>query len=119
MAKKKNNQPARLQEALVLHKYILKLFGCNDLEGLSRDLKGLQDPKIQLYNQLKTEVEPSLNDADIILDSYIISNTDYNQVKFWGGKEELSKTDFENEHVLFQNDSNYIKVLFERVMTEE
>lgn len=232
MAKKKTNQPARLQEALVLHKYILKLFGCNDLEGLSRDLKdpalegvddegvsklyhamksrmfhdnigseklleydrnivrhtnekipcdirkyyeenkdgllkgkeiyllrnesrkgigffeannfypdfilwvndsqkqhvtfidpkgirnlkGLQDPKIQLYNQLKTEVEPSLNDADIILDSYIISNTDYNQVKFWGGKEELSKTDFENEHVLFQNDSNYIKVLFEKVL---
>lgn len=39
MAKKKTNQPARLQEALVLHKYILKLFGCNDLEGLGRDLK--------------------------------------------------------------------------------
>nr|MCR5040096.1 hypothetical protein [Bacteroidales bacterium] len=86
-----------------------------DPKGI-RNLKGLQDPKIQLYNQLKTEVEPSLNDADIILDSYIISNTDYNQVKFWGGKEDLSKTDFENEHVLFQNDSNYIKVLFERVI---
>lgn len=86
-----------------------------DPKGI-RNLKGLQDPKIQLYNQLKTEVEPSLNDADIILDSYIISNTDYNQVKFWGGKEELSKTDFENEHVLFQNDSNYIKVLFESVI---
>ena len=86
-----------------------------DPKGI-RNLKGLQDPKIQLYNQLKTEVEPSLNDADIILDSYIISNTDYNQVKFWGGKEELSKTDFENEHVLFQNDSNYIKVLFEKVL---
>ena len=86
-----------------------------DPKGI-RNLKGLQDPKIQLYNQLKTEVEPTLNDADIILDSYIISNTDYNQVKFWGGKEELSKTDFENEHVLFQNDSNYIKVLFEKVL---
>lgn len=86
-----------------------------DPKGI-RNLKGLQDPKIQLYHQLKTEVEPSLNDADIILDSYIISNTDYNQVKFWGGKEGSSKTDFENEHVLFQNDSNYIKVLFERVM---
>ena len=86
-----------------------------DPKGI-RNLKGLQDPKIQLYNQLKIEVEPSLNDADITLDSYIISNTDYNQVKFWGGKEELSKTDFENEHVLFQNESNYVKVLFERVI---
>lgn len=86
-----------------------------DPKGI-RNLKGLQDPKIQLYQQLKTDVEPSLNDPNMILDSYIISNTDYNQVKFWGGKEELSKTDFENEHVLFKNDSNYIKVLFERVM---
>lgn len=81
-----------------------------DPKGI-RNLKGLQDPKIQLYNQLKTEVEPSLNDADIILDSYIISNTDYNQVKFWGSQEE-----FGDNHVLFQNDSNYVKVLFERVI---
>jgi hypothetical protein len=39
-------------------------------------------------------------------------------VKFWGGREELSRQDFENEHVLFQNDSNYVKVLFERIMNE-
>lgn len=45
MAKKKTNQPARLQEALVLHKFILMLFGCNDLEGLSRDLKDLHRPE--------------------------------------------------------------------------
>lgn len=38
MAKKQSKQPARLQEALVLHKYILHLFGCKDLEALSRDL---------------------------------------------------------------------------------
>lgn len=86
-----------------------------DPKGI-RNLRGIQDPKIQLYKQLKTDVEPSLNDPNMILDSYIISNTTYNQVKFWGGKEELSRQDFENEHVLFQNDSNYIKVLFERVI---
>lgn len=81
-----------------------------DPKGI-RNLKGLQDPKIQLYNQLKTDVEPALNDADMILDSYIISNTDYNQVEFWGSKE-----DFAKNHVLFQNDSNYVKVLFERIV---
>lgn len=32
-------RPARLQEALVLHKYILHLLGCKDLEALSQDLK--------------------------------------------------------------------------------
>ena len=37
-------RPARLQEALVLHKYILRLLGCNDLEALSRDLK---DPALE------------------------------------------------------------------------
>ena len=42
--KRMNNQPARLQEALVLHKYILSLFGCKDLEALSRDLK---DPALE------------------------------------------------------------------------
>ena len=43
-ARRTNNQPARLQEALVLHKYILNLFGCKDLEALSRDLK---DPALE------------------------------------------------------------------------
>ena len=69
-----------------------------DPKGI-RNLRGIQDPKIQLYKQLKTDVEPSLNDPNMILDSFIISNTDYNQVKFWGGREELSRQDFENEHV--------------------
>jgi len=40
-ARRTTNQPARLQEALVLHKYILNLFGCKDLEALSRDLQDL------------------------------------------------------------------------------
>lgn len=83
-----------------------------DPKGI-RNLRGLKDAKIQLYQQLKTEVEPSLNDNDIILDSYIISNTPYNQVEFWGSKES-----FERNHVLFQNDSDYIKVLFERIMKQ-
>ena len=44
MAKKKTSKPARLQDALVLHKYILSLLGCKDLEALSRDLK---DPALE------------------------------------------------------------------------
>ena len=42
--RRQNTQPARLQEALVLHKYILSLLGCKDLEALSRDLK---DPALE------------------------------------------------------------------------
>ena len=44
MAKKNTKRPARLQEALVLHKYILHLLGCKDLEALSQDLK---DPALE------------------------------------------------------------------------
>ena len=81
-----------------------------DPKGI-RNLKGLKDPKIQLYNQLKTEVEPLLGDRDIILDSYIISNTEYNQVEFWGSEE-----DFDKNHVIFQTDSSYIDVLFSKIL---
>ena len=81
-----------------------------DPKGI-RNLKGLGDPKIQLYNQLKAEVEPSLGDKDIILDSYIISNTPYNQVSFWGEPKK-----FEESHVLFQNDSGYINILFYKIL---
>lgn len=81
-----------------------------DPKGI-RNLRGLQDPKIQLYQQLKTEVEPSLGDTSITLDSYIISNTPYNQVDFWG-----TQAKFEENHVLFQNDSGYIDILFKRIL---
>lgn len=81
-----------------------------DPKGI-RNLRGIEDAKIQLYNQLKNEIEPSLNDPDITLDSYIISNTKYDEVSFWG-----SKARFTDNHVIFQNDSNYIDTLFSRIL---
>ncbi len=84
-----------------------------DPKGI-RNLRGLKDSKIQLYKQLKTDVEPSLNDASITLDSYIISNTPYSDVKFWD--ESKSKADFEKEHVLFQDDVGYIEKLFKMLL---
>lgn len=82
-----------------------------DPKGI-RNLKGLNDPKIQLYNLLKTEVEPSLNDEDIVLDSYIVSNTPYEDVSFWG-----PLPDFKSNHVIFQKDSNYIDELFSMILS--
>lgn len=84
-----------------------------DPKGI-RNLKGLDDPKIQLYNTLKTEVEPTLNDADIILDSYILSNTPYKEVSFWtGDKREI----FDENHVLFSMEATYIDVLFQKILS--
>jgi hypothetical protein len=83
-----------------------------DPKGI-RNLRGMQDPKIQLYNQLKV-IENLLGDADIILDSYIISNTPFNQVDWWSSKN--NKDDFDKNHVLFQNDSSYIDILFKNIL---
>lgn len=81
-----------------------------DPKGI-RNLKGLQDPKIQLYKTLKEEVEPTLHDADITLDSYILSNTAYQDVNFWG-----TRPEFAENHVLFDEDDNYIETLFKRIV---
>lgn len=82
-----------------------------DPKGI-RNLKRLQDPKIQLYKTLKEEVEPTLYDADITLDSYILSNTAYQDVNFWG-----TRTEFAENHVLFDEDNKYIETLFKRIVS--
>lgn len=81
-----------------------------DPKGI-RNLHGLNDPKIQLFRQLQEEVQPSLGDPDIVLDSYIISNTDYKEVSFWG-----SRPEFTDSHVVFQNDDNYLDIMFENIL---
>ena len=81
-----------------------------DPKGI-RNLKGIKDPKIQLYNLLKTEVEPSLGDVNITLDSYIISNTAYDEVRIWG-----DYPDFKENHVIFQIEDTYMDELFLRIL---
>ena len=78
-----------------------------DPKGI-RNLQGLEHPKIQLFKTLKEEVEPTLNDPDISLDSYIISNTPYNEIHLWGDRPK-----FLENHVLFDYDEEYVKTLFE------
>lgn len=83
-----------------------------DPKGI-RNLKGLNDPKIQLHKLLKSEIQPTLKDENICLDSFIISNTDYTEVSFWG-----EKPDFVAQHVIFQNDKNYLSTLFESILNK-
>lgn len=77
-----------------------------DPKGI-RNLRGIQDSKIQLYKTLKSEIEPMLDDKDVTLDSFIISNTKYNDVSHFGTKE-----DFYSNHVIFDEDNDYVKRLF-------
>jgi hypothetical protein len=82
-----------------------------DPKGL-RNLEGPNDPKIQFYKTIKAiEHNPKLNDPNVILNSFIISNTPYREVAWWEG--EMSKADLEKCHVLFQKEDQetYIKTL--------
>ena len=85
-----------------------------DPKGL-RNIRGFGDPKIQLYNLLKSEIEPKLNDPDIILDSFIISNTPYEEISFWNPCED--KAVFKKNHIVFQMDKEYISELFNIVVS--
>ena len=80
-----------------------------DPKGI-RNLRGLDDPKIQLYKLLKTEIAPRLGDPGIVLDSFIISNTPYEEVDFWNIIEDNSA--FKKNHIIFQTDGDYIGELF-------
>ena len=84
-----------------------------DPKGL-RQIQGLADPKIQLHKTIKTSIQPKLNDPNIELNSFIISNTPYNQLTHWKGQESME--DFNSNHILFQKEQKgfYIKFLLEK-----
>ncbi len=88
-----------------------------DPKGI-RNLEGSEDPKIRFYRTIK-ELEARLGDPNVILNSFIISNTPYQQVKWW--TDDLSKAEFTKRHVLFQPDDKdtYIERLLTTAASEE
>ncbi|MCL1051878.1 DEAD/DEAH box helicase family protein [Shewanella abyssi] len=82
-----------------------------DPKGLAR-IHGFDDAKIKFYKTIK-DIQTRLGDPDIVLDSFIVSNTYQREINWWtdGSGPEQS---FENNHVLFQKEdkANYIKKIF-------
>ena len=80
-----------------------------DPKGL-RNLEGPDDPKIRFYNTIK-EIEARLADPTVTLNSFIVSNTPFNDVGWWDGG--ISKEQLRKCHVLFQREdkSTYIQTL--------
>jgi len=78
-----------------------------DPKGI-RNLEGANDPKIKFYETIKG-LESRLGDPNVVLHSFILSNTPYQQIAFW----ERSKEELEAHHVLFQADDKrgYIQKL--------
>ncbi|HQX02483.1 MAG TPA: DEAD/DEAH box helicase family protein [Flavobacterium sp.] len=77
-----------------------------DPKGI-RNSKGINDPKIQFYKYLAEKVQPQVAGENLVLNSFIISNTKWIEVNW---KDNLSIKDFNDNHVFFQEDqnSNYI-----------
>ncbi|MBU3714852.1 MAG: hypothetical protein FGM46_07880 [Ferruginibacter sp.] len=86
-----------------------------DPKGL-RQIQGLTDPKIQLHKSIKTTIQPKLNDPEIELSSFILSNTPYSQLTHWKGQESIQN--FNENHVFFQKEqkSDYIKLIFYKIL---
>ncbi len=84
-----------------------------DPKGL-RQIQGFSDPKIQLHKTIRAAIQPKLNDPNIVLNSFIISNTPYNQLTYWKGQESIE--DFNSNHVLFQKEQRdcYVRILIEK-----
>lgn len=85
-----------------------------DPKGIRNLDDGMKNPKIQLYARLRDVIMPQLRDKNLILDSYILSVTQYNQIR-WNAKPE--KQTFIDNHVLFQKDGDdYIRMMIESIL---
>ncbi len=73
---------------------------------------GINDSKIQFHKTVK-DVEKEMKDYSVILNSFIISNTEFEQLTL--RREHISKQEFENNNVIFQADSNYIEKILVNV----
>jgi hypothetical protein len=85
-----------------------------DPKGL-RQIQGLSDPKIELHKTIKSTIQPKLNDPNIELSSFIVSNTPYNQLAYWKGQDSID--DMNANNVYFQNEqkSKYVQLLLSKM----
>jgi len=85
-----------------------------DPKGITH-LQGPDDPKIRFYRTIKN-LESRLGDSNIILNSFILSNTPYQQVSWWDGG--MTLADFESHHVLFTKPDrkNYISKMLDEIL---
>ena len=76
-----------------------------------RHAKGLDDRKIRFHKEIKN-LENQIGDRDAILNSFIVSVTEFSQIKWW--EKRLKKEDLEANHVVFQckTDIGYIRKIF-------
>lgn len=84
-----------------------------DPKGI-RNLEGPNDPKIRFHMAIK-EIEKRLGDPNVVLNSFIISNTPFHEIRWWTKGQ--PKETLEASHVLFQKDDKktYIKSMLNSI----
>ena len=85
-----------------------------DPKGI-RNSKGITDPKIQFYKYLAEKVQPQVTGENLVLNSFIISNTKWLEVNW---KESLTISDFNEQHVFFQEEQrpDYCALLIDQIL---
>ena len=68
--------------------------------------------KVQFYLRIK-EIEERLGDQTVVLNSFVLSPTRYEDLDWEETKEEL-----EDMHVLFMEDASYIDKLFDKILSD-
>lgn len=86
-----------------------------DPKGIRNLKKGFQNEKIQLFKYLKETLAPTLNDPNLILDSYIISNTPQKEIDWWNNEPAKTCLDY---HVLFQDQRGYVGRMIEKILQD-
>ena len=83
-----------------------------DPKGL-RQVNGFDNPKIKFHKVIQDEIQPRLNDPEVNLESFIISNTSLKELKHWKGQESIE--DFNTNNVYFQKEQkgSYISKILE------
>ncbi|WP_329494019.1 hypothetical protein [Caproiciproducens sp. CPB-2] len=77
-----------------------------DPHGMARE--GISSSKVGLYNHLKTDIESSLTVSSVSLTSFILSPTKYSDLS----DKSATAEEWNTNHVLFMDDSDYIEKLF-------
>ncbi|MEK6677713.1 MAG: DEAD/DEAH box helicase family protein [Planctomycetota bacterium] len=87
-----------------------------DPKGLRQLDDGSSNPKVQFYRTIK-EIEARLADPSVVLNSFVLSTTPYQNIPMWG--EGMTKTKLRECHVLFQRDDkeSYIGMMLDGIQS--
>ena len=84
-----------------------------DPKGLVH-VNGFDDPKVLFHKTVKS-IQNRLGDPNVILDSFIVSNTPFSRISWWS-KASVPKREFTENHILFQEDDEYVGDLFSMLL---